>query len=172
MRTASGFQFHSLLLRGSEYPFISNSLRNKLRPQCADIAFITDAPINFGREPVSEHFAGNKMNQNIRYALLAGTMLLPAMAVPQAGMAADGLSARSSEGAGGSATMRNGSPPVSSKASGSPSSICAASSMRRQMLSRLKCSVLYGPKLLEQWAHDALHRAVSTIPSFMAGNLR
>jgi outer membrane protein OmpA-like peptidoglycan-associated protein len=49
------------------------------------------------------------MNQNIRYALLAGTMLLPAIAVPQAGMAAaglaaaglaaDGVSARSSEGA-------------------------------------------------------------------------
>ena len=49
------------------------------------------------------------MNQNIRYALLAGTMLLPAIAVPQAGMAAAGLaaaglaadsvSARSSEGA-------------------------------------------------------------------------
>src|SRR5712671_3272250 len=39
------------------------------------------------------------MNQNIRYALLAGTMLLPAIAVPQASMAADAVSARSSEGA-------------------------------------------------------------------------
>jgi outer membrane protein OmpA-like peptidoglycan-associated protein len=58
---------------------------------------------------VSGLFAGIKMNQNIRYALLAGTMLLPAIAVPQAGMAAAGLaaaglaadsvSARSSEGA-------------------------------------------------------------------------
>jgi outer membrane protein OmpA-like peptidoglycan-associated protein len=47
---------------------------------------------------VSGLFAGIKMNQNMRYALLAGTMLLPAVAVPQAGMAADGAFARSGEG--------------------------------------------------------------------------
>jgi outer membrane protein OmpA-like peptidoglycan-associated protein len=39
------------------------------------------------------------MNHNIRYALLAGTMLLPAIAVPQASVAADSFAARASEGA-------------------------------------------------------------------------
>jgi outer membrane protein OmpA-like peptidoglycan-associated protein len=47
---------------------------------------------------VSGLFAGIKMNQNMRYALLAGTMLLPAIVVPQTSMAADGVSAQPSEG--------------------------------------------------------------------------
>ncbi len=42
-------------------------------------------------------FAGIKMNQKIRYALLAGTML-PAIALPQAGMAWDSLPTPSAEG--------------------------------------------------------------------------
>jgi outer membrane protein OmpA-like peptidoglycan-associated protein len=37
------------------------------------------------------------MNQNLRYALLAGTMLLPTFAAPQAGMAADSASIGSDE---------------------------------------------------------------------------
>jgi len=37
------------------------------------------------------------MNQNVRYALLAGTMLLPTFAAPQAGMAADSASVGSDE---------------------------------------------------------------------------
>jgi outer membrane protein OmpA-like peptidoglycan-associated protein len=46
---------------------------------------------------VSGQFAGNKMNQNIRYVLLAGTVLLPAITAPQAGTAADGASAASAQ---------------------------------------------------------------------------
>jgi len=46
---------------------------------------------------VSTPFAGIKLNQKIRYALLAGTMLLPATFVAQASMA-DSFSAQSSEG--------------------------------------------------------------------------
>jgi outer membrane protein OmpA-like peptidoglycan-associated protein len=39
-----------------------------------------------------------KSNGNIRHALLAGTMMLPVIAVPQAGMAADSSSAQATEG--------------------------------------------------------------------------
>jgi outer membrane protein OmpA-like peptidoglycan-associated protein len=48
---------------------------------------------------VSGLFAENNTKRNIRYALLAGTMMLPALAVPQATMAGDGVSAQSREGA-------------------------------------------------------------------------
>jgi outer membrane protein OmpA-like peptidoglycan-associated protein len=46
---------------------------------------------------VSGPFAGIKMNQKIRYALLAGTML-PAVAVPQASMATSNLSTAPAQG--------------------------------------------------------------------------
>jgi outer membrane protein OmpA-like peptidoglycan-associated protein len=45
---------------------------------------------------VSGPFAGIKTNQKIRYALLAGTMLLPATLLPRASMAADSFVAQSS----------------------------------------------------------------------------
>jgi hypothetical protein len=44
-------------------------------------------------------FAGTKSTRNIRYALLAGTMMLPPFAVPQASMAADSASAQLRESA-------------------------------------------------------------------------
>jgi outer membrane protein OmpA-like peptidoglycan-associated protein len=72
-------------------------LDNKLRPQCAAIASIDTRPTS--EETVPGLFAGNKTNRNIRYALLAGTMMLPALAVPQASIAADGGSAQLREGA-------------------------------------------------------------------------
>src|SRR5437870_3605041 len=50
-----------------------------------------------GGNPCRGQFAGNKMNRNIRYALLAGTVLLPVIAAPQAGKAADSVSAASTE---------------------------------------------------------------------------
>src|SRR5712691_11476657 len=70
-------------------------LRNKLRPQWAGIAGVTEATPT-SEETVSGLFAGIKVNQTIRCALLAGTML-PAVAIAQTGMAADALS--SAEGA-------------------------------------------------------------------------
>jgi outer membrane protein OmpA-like peptidoglycan-associated protein len=63
---------------------------NKLRPQCAGIASATEAAAIL-EETVSGPFAGIKLHQKIRYALLAGTML-PAVAIAPAGMAADALS--------------------------------------------------------------------------------